>query len=58
MSGKLVTRESFYGQYIYYKPLEKKFVCFDCSTEDGICFEYFFTTEDIFAEDWKEYSRQ
>lgn len=58
MSGKLVTRESFYGQYIYYQALQKRFICYDCSTEDGISFEYLFTAEDIFADDWKIYSRE
>jgi hypothetical protein len=58
MQGHLVTRESFYGQYIHFNPSQKNFFCYDCSTEDGTRFEYFFSKEDIYAEDWKVYSRE
>ena len=39
-------------------PSKKNFFCYDCSTEDGTRFEYFFSKEDIYAEDWKVYSRE
>ena len=55
LNGKLATRELFYGQFIQYNPFEKKYYCYDFSTEDGSKFEYIFTAEDIDAKDWKIY---